>query len=108
HQPLLTVSLVAQLKDLLLPKQIHGQSCRDDVGQILRALLGKIFGVILKNQRVSSLIEFDEFAVHSDVERPVAIIQVIDLALQQLIICVTLRVDEVDDAKWLPACGKNV
>src|SRR5580704_2363247 len=102
-EALLPVRFGAQFEYLLLPEQIHRQSAGDKKRKLSGLASIGVLGIVLKDQRVARLVEFDKLAAQGHIRRNVAIFEVVHMAFRE-----RLFLDELDDAKRLAPDGQDV
>src|SRR6267142_2356579 len=108
YQALLAVSFRAQLQDLLLPHKIEGKSGRHQEGQIFRGFGCDIFRIVVKNEGVAHLVEAGEFRLQARIDASVAVIEKVDVAFQESVFRISIRVDQLRYTKWRAADGDDV
>lgn len=86
YQALLAVGFRAQLKNLLLPKQIHGERGRNDKGELFVGWTVGVSGIVVKEKCVTDLIELDQFLADAFVRGNLPVVEVVDLPLDQRIL----------------------
>src|SRR5208283_528002 len=103
QQPLAALGFRAQLEDLLFPKQIEGQGTGDNVGERFLGRFGDVAGQAVEEQRVASLIDFDELAFLLWLNGGFAIFEIVDLAFEKGI----LR-EKLHNAEDIPTDSNDV
>src|SRR5215467_6930737 len=82
----LALGFGAKFEHTLLPEQFHRKLGGDFVGDLRFSFLIKIVWTIFKNQGVTGLVEFDEFAVNAGRERRGTVFEIVDGATKQWLI----------------------
>src|SRR6266849_370368 len=93
YQPLLAVGFRAQLQELLLPHKIEGESGRYYEGQIFRRFSFDVSRVVVKNEGVANLVQTGEFRLQARIYTSVAVVEEIDVAFEEGVFRVGIRVD---------------
>src|SRR6202021_3639111 len=75
-ETLLAVRFRAQLQDLLLQEQVHGERSCDNEREWRGLLTVGVLRIVLKDQCVAGFVEFDEFSSKRGVGRRVAVFEV--------------------------------
>src|SRR5271155_4215872 len=83
---------------LLLPEQIHRQGSRDDERNLRGLVALGVFGIVLKDKSVASLVKPYKFAAHRRGGRRLAGLEINDDSLGERVL-----VEELDNAEWLAA-----
>src|ERR1700676_4570939 len=108
YEAFLAIPFGAQLQNLLFPHEVEGQCTCDDEGQVFHRFAVEISGIVLKDTRVGNLVEAQELIFHAGVAAMLAIVQEVDVTFQELVVCVSVRVHEVGDAKGRTTDGDDV
>jgi hypothetical protein len=103
YQAFLAVRLGAQLKNMLLPHQVHGQSAGDEIREFVGRGVLEILGIVVEDERVAGFVEFDEFALHGRAAGSFAVFQIIHAACEK-----RLALKEVQHAEGRAANGEDV
>src|SRR5271168_1906005 len=102
-EPLLSVRFRPKFENLLFPEQIHRQGARDSERNLGDLAAVGVFGIVLKDESVASLVKLHKLAAQGWVRASVAVLEVIHLSLGQRIL-----LEEFDDAEWLAADGQYI
>src|SRR5271165_4124604 len=99
----LTISLGAELEELLLAEQVHGKSGGDGIGKLLGGNLIEVFGQVREEDGMAGFVEFDELLLAASGCGEFAVFEVVDLAFEKGII-----VEEFGDTENIAADGDDI
>src|SRR5437763_8568528 len=97
-QTLEPISLAAQLEHLLFPQQIQRQGAGHHKRQIFHTFVRNIFGIVPKNQGVTSLVQLNDLFLDMPIESSLAAAEIIDITLDKLVLSIAFSVEQFNDA----------
>src|SRR5579859_4416232 len=108
YQSFLAIVFGTQLEDLLLEEEIERECAGDQKGKALTGVTAGVSGIVLENQGVTYLVQASQFGFRTGINERIAVVEKIDVTLQQLVLGIGIGVQEVGNVERGTADGEDV